>query len=234
MKNRMRGFTFIEVLLGLSIFSIIALSVYAAFGSALRIERQSKQVDSVYREAHFAFEAITQDIENMIPFSLPEVNSKLPSIEGNQDSLTIVSAEKTGIVLVSFYLEKPEFGSVTGTVIGEHFSKLRSVKVFHSEESNNRALIREEKPWAQDSQENIQKEALSFLVKEDGLNFSYAYVEKDNPKTDSAHVVWKDKIKKGMLPLGVRVQVIFLFPDPHRDPLVLQKDIFIPAGITAQ
>ncbi len=68
MKKNNHAFTLIELLLGLSIFALIALSVYSVFWGGMRMTRKAKHLNPIYREMRLALDLLSVELENMVPY----------------------------------------------------------------------------------------------------------------------------------------------------------------------
>jgi prepilin-type N-terminal cleavage/methylation domain-containing protein len=65
------GFTLLELLVAITVGSIVITAVYAVFTTALRTQRKAQQVFGPMRSARYAFEALADDVRNLDPFSKP-------------------------------------------------------------------------------------------------------------------------------------------------------------------
>ena len=66
--SRARGFTLIEVLLGLSIFSIIAMSLYSVFSAGIMLTQRAHKQDNTSREIFWISKLLRYDLENAVSF----------------------------------------------------------------------------------------------------------------------------------------------------------------------
>lgn len=63
-----KGFTFIEVLLAVSLFSLIGVALYSTFASALKIWEKSQRV-VIEEDVTIFFDKLTQDLRNTFYYS---------------------------------------------------------------------------------------------------------------------------------------------------------------------
>lgn len=68
MPNK-KALTLIELLVALSIFSIVMLSVYSTFHTGILAYRKIDSISSLYQKARITLERIAQDLENSFPYS---------------------------------------------------------------------------------------------------------------------------------------------------------------------
>src|SRR3569833_3026891 len=64
MKKQEHSFSLVELLLGLLIFSIIALTLYSMFSTGLKVDEKSHYISQSYQEARLSFDMLSQDLEN--------------------------------------------------------------------------------------------------------------------------------------------------------------------------
>ena len=236
-NNKLNGFTLIEVLVGVSIFSLITLSIYSAFFSAIHIQQRSERLTNFYRESYFTFETISRDIENIVFYQqkAPDSDALTFSLSGGQNSLSLITLQKDGLKSVDYFLETPKRGSILSAVIGKHSKKNISVEISQTKAASAQFLMRQEKPLAgQNAPENEAEnsEALSLRIQNNGLQFSYATLKKE--KDGTSRIVWNDTMEKEGVPLAIQVKITFLSPDEKEPPLVLSKDVFIPSALIMQ
>jgi len=225
MKSNRRGFTLIELLLGIVIFSIAALTIYATFSAGIAISHRSEKGGEVYREIKMAFNLMTTELENMVPYNFSESYPEQKSFTGAEDKITFILPTAKGLKVVSYSLMDPEESSVTKTLMGQRHSK--NVSVTNSEEINRvKYLVREETDFIDYLQggNETETEILATHVEEDSLKFSYAYLEDEK----SENIVWKSEWDSDYVPLGVRVEINFLPSGGQSIPLT--KNILIPTG----
>ncbi len=232
MKNNLKAFSLIEALLGLTIFSIIALSIYSAFSSGMLLNRRSDDTNTIFREARWSLDRISSDLENMRPFDFSNSDGQKAAFTGTSDSVSFIAATDNGLMKISYSLKSPEYGSVFKTIIGQRQSKNTAVVSFFEEKSDIRLLTRQETPFADSLQPEVQAkpdhDVLSINVQKDSLKFLYAYVEGQG---ENARIVWKDSWGQAFSPLLVRIAITFVPSDKTKTPLTLQKDVYIPTGI---
>ncbi len=69
MKKRVRenqGFTLIELVVSLTIFSVISLSVYSSFAAGIKVWRRSQEFSSVYQTARVVLDSMAMELTNTV------------------------------------------------------------------------------------------------------------------------------------------------------------------------
>ena len=95
MRGRKEGFTFIEVLVALTIFSVIAASIYYSLVSGISIWSNGNDAIQRNQKLRVTFDIMGQDMKNAVPFSLtkPDSGSKSES-EWRDDRVVFYSIVK--------------------------------------------------------------------------------------------------------------------------------------------
>jgi len=235
MNNRTQkkqfGFTLIEMLIGMSIFSIIVMGLYGVFWSAITINKRSEEVNSVYREARWSMERLAKDLENMVYYQFGSQYPEEQLFKSESGKITFVIADEAGLKVVKYYIDQPDYGTIHRTGIGQRVAHLKEIVTQSDQDDSMDFLMREEQSLVDylqfQPEDNIEKEVLSIYVKEDGLQFQYAYFQEDAGPTE---IQWSDQWKENYLPLGMRVTMTFWGPSKGAKELVLTREIVIPPG----
>ncbi len=226
------GLTLLEILLGLSIFSIIALSLYSVYSQGIKLNQKSENLENLYREARLTMETLSLDLENMVPFNYRNFyDSTQGAFIGNEQSISFLVAAETGLRMVRYRLKNPEETKIHQTIIGGHSKENVPLVVETEVDKRVQHFIREEGPFFalvnKDMPYSFESEILSRNIREGGLQFFYAFQkEKDQP----GMIEWREEWSLPFNPAGVRVKISFLTPDNKSQPLPIQRDIMIPTG----
>jgi len=94
-----RSFTFIELLVVITLFSILSLAVYTTFSSGIRIWRRIQDTSILQRRVFLGLERISQDLRQALDFSKIGFSGKI-----NEVGFPFLSAENE-ILRVSYFLE---------------------------------------------------------------------------------------------------------------------------------
>lgn len=227
------GFTLIEFLLGVMIFSIIALSIYGTFSGGINLTRRSDGQNEIYREARWTFEWMAKDLENAVYYDFSKSYPDQAAFVGAEDKISFILPAEDGLRVVSYYLVLPDEGQVFKTVVGSVQKKNTAILSNYREGSSVYYLVREERNFidflAGNPEEPDESETLEIIatnVAEDGLRFSYGYAEGEEEKVFS----WQEEWSLTYVPSGVRVEIDFLPKNEKANTLTLNRDVLIPSG----
>ncbi len=235
MKNKIlkkkKGFTLIEVLLGLLIFSIISLGLYNTFRTGILLDRRGSGLTQLFQQVRWALEQLTEELEGARYYDFSGSYEDKTSFFGDQSKMTFFIAEDDGLKVIEYSLAEPDFGKIVKTVIGKKVKKLKSLTLSYSEKNNVRFLIRKELSFAESLQEDSksegEKEVLITKVAEGGLSFKFGEIDKNE---FSQELVWHDEWEGPYVPSAVRVELALLHPDKKSENIRLTRDIIIPIG----
>ena len=224
---RKKGFSLMEILLGMTIFSVIILALYSTFWSGIKIDQRSE--DQTYRQASWALEAIARELQNAVAYdfssSYPDRNGFL----GEKDRIVFLLPTEEGIKVIQYCLEEEEEVFVHKVIIGKRSKKNISVTERRQEALVQKILIREEQnlfDFINGTKANFLKEAVCFDIEEQGLEFSYAHLESSE---NDSQLIWQDTWENNYVPAGVRVELRIVDPET-RSPLIVRRSIYVPAG----
>ena len=222
------AFTLIELLLGLSIFALIIVSIYSVFWGGIRLSRRAQEQGDVYREARWALELIDQELQNAVLYNFTKSYKDKTAFSGEKNQLTFILAKEDGLKVVTYHLVSPEQGQIHKVSIGETIThNVDTVIKSSTTEAKINYLVREELKFV-DYLNNVadskDTQILATNVSQDSLKFSFASQEgKENKK-----IVWKSTWNTVDLPFTVRVAInLQSLEKPYRR-LALTKDIFLP------
>lgn len=230
MKKHHRAFTLIELLLGLSIFSMIALCVYSVFWGGMRLAQKAEDRSDVYREARRALELMSRELENMAFYDFTGSYPDKSALTGGDKEITFILDGEQGLKAVTYSLVAPGQGHVFKTVVGRTYSKNVSVTTESREESRVEYLVRGETAFPDflsGRRDDAQTEVVSVRIKENGLRFFYKDFPEDDETPDGA---WSPSWEQPYLPRDIRVELDFAALPGREGGLTLTRDIMIPTG----
>jgi len=204
MKKYSKAFTFIEILIALTIFSIIALSLYSTFFSATSVWKRSADENRLYQEARWSLETIAKELRNAIILDYRKSYSDFSVFEGNSNSISFLCVTEDGIKKVSYFLE--EDGP-------DVLLKRQEI-----------ALIDAFQVW----EPEVAVEIFSSLVSQGGLKFKYAYISVEAEEEIGWQDTWQDNQS---LPKGVKIELILKNPRSQEIKIIFNKTVFIPRGV---
>ena len=212
--RRHKGFTLLELLLALSIFSIIAVCLYSVFAGGIRVWRKQEEGFKYAHTTRLALDRMAKELRNAINYSVPATTGM--GAEDNQG--------------LRFIGEKDKFSFITVTD-GEiaKVSYLFSAKGGENARFQNGVLKRIIVLQKEGFKEENQKEDV-LVADIDELSFEYAYEGegKDSP------AIWADswgEEGQAKIPKGVRVTLEFdKGAKDQNKKEIFRKTVFIPTG----
>ena len=123
MRKINSAFTLIELLLGLSIFSVVSLCLYASFSTGIHLSRRSEKNNKIYREIRWALEQMSLDLENAVFYDFSNSYPGKLSFIGEDEKISFLLPSDEGLKVVSYYHMKPSESKIHQTLIGKTYSK---------------------------------------------------------------------------------------------------------------
>ncbi|MBM3251331.1 MAG: prepilin-type N-terminal cleavage/methylation domain-containing protein, partial [Candidatus Omnitrophica bacterium] len=163
-KKSLKGFTLIEILIVLTIFSVVALSLYSTFFSGTSVWRRSEDLNRIYQEARWSLDTIANELRNAVILDYSNIYPDFVVFEGGSDKISFLGITDDGIKKISYFLENENSGHVLKR---REIAFIDSLLGLESEKST---------------------EVFSDLACEGGLKFSYAYGSNDSGEDIS----WQD------------------------------------------
>lgn len=227
-RTSINGFSLIELLLGVSLFSVVALCAYGTFWGGVKLSRYAQDADTASREIRWAFDLISLELENAVFYDFSGSYPQRSSFEGKEDKVTFILAGENGLKAVSYSLAAPEDGAVHKIIVTQRHARNRDVTIRNKRFERAHYLVREEMDFADYLDETFtvspSVEIIAARIQESGLRFSYGYAGEDG-------LIWKDEWPLGLIPQAVRVEMDALPATEQQSPLRLFRDIFIPHGV---
>ena len=204
-NKALRGFTFIELLVSITIFTLVAIAVYSVFANGVGAWKRGNENKNYERRIRLTSEKIAKDLRNS--FKLSNV-----AFEGTDEfvmfpALILCAADSAGDTDESHY----EVGRVA---------------YFYDPEKD--ALCKEEKTYALVSGEEPQT---GKVVIENVRRFELSYCYLDNA---TGTYKWKDdweKEEQDTIPQAIKIKMAFKRKTNQDD---FEKTIFIPIGTGEQ
>ncbi|MDD3374462.1 MAG: prepilin-type N-terminal cleavage/methylation domain-containing protein [Candidatus Omnitrophica bacterium] len=227
LRTEKKGFSLIEVLIALAIFSAIVVTLYSTFWSGIKIDQRLE--DKTYRQASWALEEMAKEFENAVKYDFSNSYPDINEFSGEKDRASFLLPTDQGLKVIQYYLEQPEEVFVHKVIIGKRSKKNVSVTESRQDASVQEILVREEcslVDFINGTKADSLKEAVCFNVEEQGLEFLYAYLEASE---DDSKLDWQDNWKNNYIPAGIKVN-LKLVGQKERDVLIVRRSIYIPAG----
>ena len=188
-----KGFTLLELLVAVTIFSVIAVALYSTFYSGIMILRRSEDVMRRHQDLRLAMEEVSRDLRNTL---LTEVYRKV------EESAT---AEEEEEPIYYFLGEGKEFTFVT---LRDSFKDGRMRHevcnvTYYFKGGETSAFMRTVKYQSNGFKEDPDRdETLISGVRDIEVLYSYEGEDEDSPPT--WRNIWEEEEK---LPLGVKIKL---------------------------
>ncbi len=227
-----RGLTLIEVLLVISIMSIMSLCVYNVLRTGLLFGQRGHGKSDFYQEIRDALDLMALDIENMVPYDFSSSYPDRTAFQGHEAKVTFIKADGDQLKVISYFLDWPQRGTIHKTIVGKTSSRNATITIENQSPNEMFNLVREEKSFVDDlSQGNeaaFERETIIERIPPAGLKFFYGYLQEAESKT----LTWKDGWALKDIPRHVRIEIKFESPD-HSQTIPMTKDVLIPHGVNA-
>lgn len=229
-RKKYTGFTLLELLLGLSLFSVIAVCVYSTFWAGMNLSRRSERSGGSYREIHGALELMARDMENAVPYDFSNSYPEKRAFEGGDNKITFMIVSEGGLKAVSYYLVLPEETQIHRIIVGAAHRKNVDMTLRDERARRPYCLVREEREFVDSLEGNSEaggtSEVIATDVQENGLKFSFGYLKEGEDRLSA----WKDKWQNPYPPLAVRIEMDFLVEGGDKGAARLDRRVLIPHG----
>lgn len=222
------GFTLLELIIAITIFSISAVAVYSSFNVGINAWRKAEESYEVRQQARHTLNVMARELRQAINFILRESKTSQnfkDSFEGSADKISFWKAlgssgpgkEKSeGIFKITYYLKKDEDEKVQGNLTKEE----------------TRSLYRKVQAYKESLKEEEQQGSESILSTHIlDLEFKYAY------KEDAEKIWWDKEWKKnpweetafGLIPFAVKISLSY--PSKNEgEKITFSETVIIPTG----
>lgn len=205
-----RGFTFLELLIAVAIFSISAVAIYSSFNVGIRAWRKAEDSYKIRQEARQALSVMSRELRSAFSFKLKKSDEAVEdSFDGSSDEVSFWRALRTA-------------DSKEGYPAGIYKVTYKS-----GEAQSLRRVLQSYRQYV--DIEGEEDSGSVFLSGLSGFKLEYAYADVEEIGWQSA---WKDK--QGALPFMVKVTLSF--PSQGKaGPVDFTETIAIPTGeLTSQ
>ncbi len=227
------GFTLVELLIALTIFSVISLGLYSTFSSGISVWRRSEDANRIYQEARLALEQMAREIKSVVAYDFSDKYPEIKAFEGDENKFSFLIAANSGLKRVSFVLKEPGQIHISETKVNYQKEMPSSIIArFQGEEVRLMNLVKQEISLAESlgSQEpkSEDESTLTALVVPGGLSFNYANVGLREGETD---ISWENSWKQNnIFPAGVKINLMLANPKKPNEVVSFSKTVFIPSG----
>ncbi len=201
-----RAFTFVELLIAVSIFAVVALALYSTFFAGISVWKRSGEGGNITQAMRFILDDMARDLRNAV------------YLTGEEESVFVFSGDSEGLV----------FFSIEPSSLGETISQRELVKLSYSYDKDEKQLLRRraDKEAGFDLEE-AKKEILLGDIDEFKIEYCYDTGDDDDPYE------WKDEWeqKENRLPRGVRLTFRLAGADRDEKPVSFSRIMYVPLGV---
>ena len=224
------GFTLLELLLGLSIFAVIAVCVYGTFSNGIQLSRRAQYDNKIYHDVQLSIGLMANELENMVGYDFSNSYKDRSSVVGEEDRITFILPTQLGLRVISYYIDSPPKANIHKTIIGQTYSKNVKTVLYSEERLKTEDLFRKERSFADylnsDEDKNAEVEVVATNIKANGLKFSYGYLEGE----DTKKILWKNTWAYNYIPSDIRIAMDFVSENAKNKTITIIKSVLIPAG----
>ncbi len=203
--NYGNSFTLIEILVSVTIFSLVGAAIYSVFANGLNAWRRGNDNKSYAKNIRILSEKIARDVRNTFEFE------GIP-FEGTEES-----------VMFPGLIEGRSYDDAV-----EEYSEVGRIAYFY--DSGEDAFCRKEQTFAESLMEEELDEAEILISDVDSLAVSYCYLDNATGAYD-----WKDDWKEDeqdTIPQAISLEISFKKKAARKDDF--NQVIFIPIGTGEQ
>ncbi len=207
------GFTLIEMLIAVAIFSVVALALYAAFSSGVSVWRRSEEGMGVYHDVRILLDDMAKELKCAVFFD--------ESVNDDDDRILPFKGGASEISFPTLLPVSAEDGSVMPEIVKVFYR-------FNKEESSiERCAVTAAEGYNVDIavKEVLRKGVFAF-------NLSYPYDTGD----DDDPYEWKDEWddEEFRVPRGVMITLAVQRPGGDDSGEEFLKAVFIPTGVLGE
>jgi prepilin-type N-terminal cleavage/methylation domain-containing protein len=218
-KHR-KGFTLVELLLGLAIGAIIGVSVYNMFWSAVKLDNKMRRVHDEFMEVLMADQAMARDLENAINLDFSASYPGAIVFNGQKSEFSFLTQTPKGIKHVRYYSGSRDMGTASKTMIGSVVNRSNPIEFLLRQESSLA-------DWLNETTTGTSTQVVAVGLKKGSFNCQYAPYVKDLHISGSKGIVYKDTWDDKGLPLAVSCNFILYDPKKPEVGLMFKRDIFL-------
>ena len=230
MEIKIKGFTLVELLLGLVIGAIIGLCVYNMFWSAMKLDDKMRHVHDTYMEVLMADQGLTHDLENAIKLDFSASFPGTVVFDGQKTELSFLTQTPRGIKHVHYYSGLPNQDPFIKTMIGRVTNPSNKTTDQSSGSSPVEFLMRQESSladWLNENSNETSTQIVAAGLKKGSFNCQYAPFVKDLHKSGAQGIVYTDTWDEKGLPLAVSCNFTLYDPKKPEEGLIFKRDIFL-------
>jgi len=229
MINKKLGFTLLEVLLFLCIFSITAVCIYSCFSAGLKMSQRANRENNRYKEISLFLSNLSKEIENMRNYNFSNSYPEKKAFKGEKDEMIFILSGPQGLRMVRYYLMPAASSQVFTTMVGQRYRENISSRTIYQEVFGRDVLLREEMKFVDYLNGPSLKgegQIISTNIKHGGLRFFYGH-KKEEDRTEN---VWKNSWSFDEIPANVRIEIDFFEENKNQGIKTIVRDVLNPTG----
>ncbi len=203
------GFTFVELLIAVSIFAIVALALYSTFFAGISVWKRSGEGGNITQAVRFIFDDMARDLRNSV----------------------YLTGEEESVFTSTCTSEEITFFSVEPSSLGETMAQREFVKVSYTYDKDEKQVIRRRADKEVGFKvEEAEKEILLNAVEEFTIEYCYDTGDDDDPYE------WKDEWEdeERRLPKGVRITSELGGAGRGEEPVSFKRIMHVPLGVLGE
>jgi type II secretion system protein J len=107
MPNPRRGFTFLELLIAVTIFSIVAVAIYSSFNVGIRAWGKTEGSYKIRQEARHSLDTMGRELRCAVKLTLKDpAGAEIDSFEGSSAKISFWRPTKEGVSKVTYLFDK--------------------------------------------------------------------------------------------------------------------------------
>lgn len=216
-RNKVSGFTLIEVLIAIFILAVVLSTVYAAYTGTYRIIRISEYDSDIYNMGRMTLQRMLQDFSAVGPYNGKFELVSRPSDMGKQAFPKLVFASTVNLDLG--HQENPAGVSTIDYYVEEDREKEGFVLV-RVENIHREKLL--------DDQIDLKKGSFPLCNKVHSL--SYKFYDRTGKEYETWDSTADTEMQKNRLPAGIAVELNLINPDNRDNPFKFMTKIYLPVN----
>jgi prepilin-type N-terminal cleavage/methylation domain-containing protein len=230
MEIKIKGFTLVELLLGLLIGAIIGVSVYNMFWASMKLDDKMRRVHDTYMEVLMVDQGLTHDLENAVELDLSASYPGTVIFDGQKTEFSFLTQTPKGIKHIHYYSGLPDQDSVTKTMIGRVTNPSNKTTDYSSGTSPVEFLMRQESSladWLNETANDTSTQIVAAGLKKGSFKCQYAPFVNNLHTSGSPGIVYSDTWDEKGLPLAVSCHFTLYDPKKPDEGLVFKRDILL-------
>lgn len=197
---RIKGFTFIELMIAITIFAVVAVALYSSFGAGISVWNKGEKEIIFNQDMRVAFDDFGKDFKNIVNYKNDDLNFNFIGGKSSVQMLTrLMTGGRPNLFVVSYFTKEEENGSI-------------SLKRAYADYTKNYVI------------DPLKAETVLSNLGEADFSYVYGTGDENNPYE------WRDSWnEQDKIPRGVKfsLKLKSLNNEPKN---ALTKIVFIPSG----